>query len=247
MNEKLLEDIGLTKGEIIVYLTLLKTGETTTGKIIEQAQISSGKIYETLDKLIKKGLVSYIIKEKTKYFQASNPNRILGYLKEKEQDLIKKEKELEKEIPKLLDLQKTTKTKYESTLYKGYNGIKTVILDSISKLSEEDEIYAMGLRGGKAEKYNLLWRTWHNNRIKKKITCKMIFSEKDEYYNELGKLKFTEVRTIKGITPSAVTILKDRILIFTFGEEPSVLKIINPEIAQSFKTFFNNLWNISNS
>ena len=46
MDEKILEQIGLTKGESIVYLTLLKIGETTTGKIIEQAQISSGKIYE---------------------------------------------------------------------------------------------------------------------------------------------------------------------------------------------------------
>ena len=38
MNEQLLEEIGLTKGEIKVYLTLLKIGETTTGKIIEEAQ-----------------------------------------------------------------------------------------------------------------------------------------------------------------------------------------------------------------
>ena len=77
MNEKILEEIGLTKGEIRVYLTLLKIGETTTGKIIEEAQISSGKIYEILDKLIKKGLASYVIKDKTKYFNAVSPNRIL--------------------------------------------------------------------------------------------------------------------------------------------------------------------------
>jgi len=111
MNLELLEEIGLTKGEIKVYLTLLKIGETTTGKIIETAQISSGKIYEILDKLIKKGLVSYIVKEKTKYFTASNPNRILDYLKEKEQDLKEKETELKKEIPNLLNLQKITNKK----------------------------------------------------------------------------------------------------------------------------------------
>ena len=76
MNEKLLEEIGLTRGEIKVYLTLLKIGETTTGKIISEAKISSGKIYEILDKLIQKGLVSYTIKEKTRYFNAASPNRI---------------------------------------------------------------------------------------------------------------------------------------------------------------------------
>jgi len=66
MYEKILEGIGLTKGEVKVYLTLLKTGETTTGKIIDNSGLSSGKIYEILEKLIKKGLVAYIIKEKTK-------------------------------------------------------------------------------------------------------------------------------------------------------------------------------------
>ena len=80
MNKKLLEEIGLTNGEIKVYLALLKLAETTTGKIIEEAQISSGKIYEILDKLIKKGLVSYITKDKTKYFTTSSPNRILDYM-----------------------------------------------------------------------------------------------------------------------------------------------------------------------
>ena len=77
MNEQLLEDIGLTKGEIKVYLTLLKLRETTTGKIIEEAQISSGKIYEILDKLIKKGLVSYIIKDKTSKIYSIILHRLL--------------------------------------------------------------------------------------------------------------------------------------------------------------------------
>ncbi len=107
MNTKLLEDIGLTKGEIKVYLTLLKLGETTTGRIIDEAQISSGKIYEILDKLLKKGLVSFIIKEKTKYFQASNPNRILDFLHEKEKLIKIKETELIKEIPLLLKIQES--------------------------------------------------------------------------------------------------------------------------------------------
>src|SRR3989338_8776664 len=105
MNEKLLEEIGLTRGEIAVYTTLLKLGETTTGKIVEEAQISSGKIYEILEKLIKKGLASYIVKEKTKYFSAASPNRILDYVHEREEDLKKKEEELKKELPLLINLE----------------------------------------------------------------------------------------------------------------------------------------------
>lgn len=246
MNQKLLEDIGLTKGEITVYLTLLKIGETTTGKIIEEAQISSGKIYEILDKLIKKGLVSYIIKDKTKYFNAATPNRILDFLHEKEKELKKKEKELEKELPLLLQLQKTTKKGYEIKLFKGFKGIQTAMFEALQELTSKDEILVMGIISTKEKQYNILWQRWHKHRIKKKINCKAIFSDKGtEYYNLFKKMPFTQVKVLKGITPSAIDIMADKVLIFTYGKEPSCLSIDNPEIAKSFITFFETLWKIS--
>lgn len=244
MNEKLLEDIGLTKGEIKVYLTLLKTGETTTGKIIEKAQISSGKIYEILEKLIKKGLVSFIIKEKTKYFQASSPNRILYFLQDKEKELRKKEQELIKELPSLLSIEKSKKKEYETKLFIGYKGIQTAIFEALNESKEE--ILAMGIRSTKEKQYNILWKNWHSFRIKKKITCKMIFSEKDrEYYKHFKKMPCTKVKVLQGITPSAIDIMGNRVLIFTYGEEPSCLSITNKEIAESLTMFFNTLWNIA--
>ncbi len=245
MNTKLLEDIGLTKGEITVYLTLLKLGETTTGRIIDEAQISSGKIYEILDKLIKKGLASYIIKEKTKYFNATSPNRILDFLYEKEKQIKDKEKELEKEIPSLIKLQMINKKEHETYLYKGYKGIQTAIFGALENLNQNNEVLAMGVISSKDEKYNLLWQNWHNERIKRKIKCKIIFSEKGEYYETFKKIRLADVKLLEGITPSAIDIMGNNALIFTYGEEPSCLFISNKEIANSFTTFFNTLWKIA--
>ncbi len=246
MNEKLLEQIGLTKGEIIVYTALLKIGETTTGKIIEEAQISSGKIYEILDKLIRKGLASFIVKEKTKYFSAASPNRILDFLHEKERELKDKEHQLIKEMPLLLALERAGKKEYEIRLFRGFKGIQTAIFEALSDLNQNDEVLAMGIRSSKGEQYNLLWQRWHKERINKKIVCKLIFSEKNsEYYENLKKMKFIKIKILKGITPAAIDIMKNRVLIFTYGEEPSCLSIKNPEIAQSFATFFYNLWELS--
>ena len=245
MDQKLLEDIGLTRGEITVYFTLLKIGETTTGKIIEEAQISSGKIYEILDKLIKKGLVSYIIKEKTKYFNAASPNRILDFLYEKEKDLKEKESKLKKELPSLLNIQKSTK-KYETTAFKGLKGIQAAIFEALENLNSQDEVLAMGIRSTKEKQYNMLWKRWHQERIKRKIVCKAIFSDKDtEYYSSFKKMPYTDVKTIKGVTPSAIDIMGKQVLIFTYGEESSCLSISSQEISQSFKTFFNTLWRIA--
>ena len=242
MNKKLLEEIGLTKGEITVYLTLLKIGETTTGKIIEEAQISSGKIYEILDKLMKKGLVSFITKEKTKYFSAASPKRILDYMHQKEKDLKSKEQELIEDLPNLLELEKFTKKKIDIKLFQGYEGIRTAIWEVLSELTLKDEVIAMGVHSKKQEKFNLLWPPWHKERIKKKITCRIILTEKGtEYYNMFKKMKYTEVKTIEGITPSAIDVIGDLGMIFSHGENPSVLSIKHPDIVQSFKTFFESV------
>lgn len=246
MNEKLLEEIGLTRGEIVVYTTLLKLGETTTGKIIEEAQISSGKIYEILEKLIKKGLASYILRDKTKYFSAASPNRILDYLHEREEDLKKKEEELKKELSFLMDLERAKVKKHETRLFKGIRGFQTAIFEALDALTPEDEVLAMGVISTKGIQYELLWKRWHSQRIKRKIKCRMIFSDKkSEYYKHFTKLPYTKVKVLRGITPAAVDVMGNKVLIITHGKEPSVLSITNDEIAQSFTTFFNSLWNIS--
>ena len=246
MNGQLLEEIGLTKGEIKVYLTLLKLGETTTGKIIEEAQISSGKIYEVLEKLIKKGLASYTIREKTKYFNAASPNRILDYLHEKEKNIKEKEQELLKELPALLSIEKAGKKEYETNLFKGFRGIQTAIFEALEELTEKDEILAMGIISHKKEQYNLLWQRWHKERMNKKVICKAIFSDRNtDYFKTFKKMKYTELKVLRGITPSAIDVMGKRVLIFTYGEETSCLSVKNPEVAQSFKMFFGNLWNIA--
>lgn len=246
MDEKLLEDIGLTKGEVKVYLTLLKIGETTTGKIIEEAQISSGKIYEILDKLASKGLVSYVVKEKTKYFNAASPNRILDFLNEKGKLLKDKEEKLREELPSLFELQKAKRKKHETNLFVGLKGIRTAIFEALDDLSKEDEVLVMGVRSSKNEKYNIMWQSWHAKRMKKKIVCRAIFSDKGtEYYKSFKKMTYIKVKVLDGLTPSAIDIIGNRVLIFTYEGESSCLSILNEEISKSFKTFFETLWKIS--
>src|SRR3989344_6062924 len=84
MDNRLFEDIGFSKGEVKVYFALLDLGESTIGPLSKKAEITAAKVYPILEKLIKKGLVSFIIKSDTKYFSPANPKRILEYLGEEE-------------------------------------------------------------------------------------------------------------------------------------------------------------------
>ena len=56
MEDTILQDAGLTKGETKVYLALLTMNESTVGPIAKKASVSLSKIYEILNNLAKKGL-----------------------------------------------------------------------------------------------------------------------------------------------------------------------------------------------
>ncbi len=246
MDVQLLEDIGLTKGEIKVYLALLNLGQATTGNILDKADISGGKIYVILNKLIKKGLVSYIIKKNIKHFSAAHPNKILNYIDEKEELLKEKKEKIEDQLPSLFSL-KNTAIKYDSQLYVGYEGIKTVIFDTLNNISSKDEILIMGINLSRDIKYNIMWKHWHSKRIKKNIACKMLFSENNsKYFKVFKQMKKTQTKILKGITPASIGIVGDSILITTYGEESSCLLIKHPDIVLSFKVFFNTLWPVAN-
>ena len=111
VNTQILEKVGLTKGEIKVYLALIELGESSSGAIIIKAKVSRSKVYEVLEKLKEKGLVSEVIKENIKYFQAGNPKVILEYIKKKKEELKEQEEDFKKILPNLEEMQKSKEEK----------------------------------------------------------------------------------------------------------------------------------------
>ncbi len=85
--EQYLQELGFTAGEERVYLALLRIGHSTTGAIAKEANVSRSKLYEILEKLARKGIVSHYKKNNVAYFSAPPPKRILEYLKEKEEHI----------------------------------------------------------------------------------------------------------------------------------------------------------------
>lgn len=61
MKTSALEDIGLTKAEITVYLSLLSLGTTTAGPIIRDAKLYPSIVYSALESLVTKGFVAFVM------------------------------------------------------------------------------------------------------------------------------------------------------------------------------------------
>ena len=79
-----LKQAGLTENESKIYLSLVDHGPNLAGRISRLTGLHRRTVYDVTEMLIKKGLIGYILKNNRRYFEASNPNRILEILQEKE-------------------------------------------------------------------------------------------------------------------------------------------------------------------
>ena len=80
-----LKEIGLTRGEIKVYQALLGLGESTKTQLAKHSKVSQSKIYEVATKLADKGIISIVKKDGLMHFKAATPQRLLGFLNQKEE------------------------------------------------------------------------------------------------------------------------------------------------------------------
>jgi sugar-specific transcriptional regulator TrmB len=124
MNFTALKEAGLTEGEIKVYLALLEIGSATSGKIVEKSGVARSIIYQLLEKLAQKGLVSHITKSKTKHYEAAPPQKILEYIEHRREEFEQNKAEVEALLPELL-LKQQLSEQNEANFYQGYKGINT--------------------------------------------------------------------------------------------------------------------------
>ena len=246
METKVLESIGLTRNESKVYLALLKEGTSKTGEILKRSGLNSGKIYEILESLKKKGLASESKINNTKQYTAAAPSQILDYLDMRRKDLEEDESVIRKEIPALEKIRETKTKEISAFTYLGFRGIKTAVDEALDNVKKGQEILGMGITEKKDEKFNEFWRQWQTRRIKKKIIGKHLFSERGDYLKEFKKMKYTEARVLDCFTPVTVDIFGDEIvLILNYNEPASCTVIHDKNTATSFINFFYQLWKIA--
>jgi len=249
MNLQILEEIGLTKTEIKIYLALLKLGQTTTTQIVREAEIHASKVYEFLDKLIQKGLVSYVVKSNKKYFSATEPDFLKEFLNEKQNKIKEQEEEIEKILPELKAIKKSGEDLIHSEIYEGLKGAKSVYGKILSTLKESETQYIIGAPKIANEVIEGFLLDWHKKRIKKGIKCKYIYDSNARSYGKVrAEMPLTKVRYLpKNITsPMWIEIFGDYVLIGHIKKRNAILFLIHDqEIAAGYLDYFHLIWNVS--
>jgi len=249
MNLEILRKLGLTEGEIRVYLALLSLGQTSVGKIIDKAKISGSKVYVILEKLIQKGLVSFVMKEKTKYFQASEPKRLLIYLEEKEKELKGMEDELKTSIQEFSTMLESKEKGLEASVYQGWDGVKTALYSLHDSLSSGEEylIFSASTEELNDSKMIAFFKNIHAKRLEKSIRCRILSNIINKVQlKDFSKIRLCEVRLTSITLPTETLVYKEGMLIINYRSEPSAVFIKSKRLSEDYTKFFENLWTDAN-
>jgi len=237
MEQRYLEELGLSGTEAKVYLALLKLGSSTAGQIAKKIDSYRRNVYDFLEKLAEKGLVSEVVKQNKKYYEAVHPHKLLEIVQEKERNI--------KSIMPMLETDfSLAESEDRVFVYKGVEGVKTV-LDLV--IGEGKPEYIIGARGRIVTKLPYYYPHWNKRRVKKGITINVIYAnemrdKKERHMAGLIKKKYLPEDVIP---PVAVLIFGDNVAQLIFGDTIIVVLIKSKTAAEGFMNYFNLLWKIA--
>jgi sugar-specific transcriptional regulator TrmB len=228
--ETVLENLGFSPNDIKVYLMLNDHGSSKAGKIAKIAKVDRSSCYQSLKRLTEKGLVSYVSIGEVRWFQATGPKRLLGYLKEQQDDV----KEI---MPELDARHKASKIEGQVRLFKGVKGVKSIFQD-ILRTGENNLIF--GSESQLEERLPAFQKQFIRQLKENKISVKEIVREgRDQKTSNPKKTRYVP-ESIE--SPVVTNIYGDKIALIIWTEDPEGIIIENPAAAKAYRSYFEFMW-----
>ena len=244
MHEELLMKAGLGQREVKVYATLLSDGEMMASAIAKKTGLIRTNAYDVLNSLIKKGIISYVIRNGRKYFKAALPEKLIDYIENQKKEL----QEIEDEISCILKELKPVNLDSERPsieIYEGREGMKTILAMSVREsLKTKKEILGISVQQQKCRELSGAYHIrWYKDREKYKINSRYLMSSEEK----LISVKFTKFKTLpkEAKNPNEVFIFGDYTTQFFFiGGLFTAIVIKNTEITNRYRDYFDFLWKL---
>ena len=234
MDSSVLEELGLSKGEVNIYLTLLKLGETKVGSVIEKSGMASSAVHNSLNSLLEKGVVSYIKKGKIKYYRSLPPKQLVSYLDDKKKRLLQI-------IPELDSIQKISTDKQEAEIFEGTKGIMSMLNLLIEGTKKGDEYLFFSVKAENNKEIQEFFEIYDSRRKERGLIVKGLAPK--ELKGFFDKRKTLKMKYTHSPLLSDVSICNAKIAIFVWDEKPVGYLIESKQLYGMFKVFFDNVWN----
>jgi len=245
MNTETLISLGLSKREAEAYYTLLQVNDALASEISEKTNESRTNTYDTINSLIKKGLVSYVIKNNRKYFMATNPKNLLKWIDLRKEELDNDKKVVESLIPDLQKLRLTKEKKVVVEVYEGKEGVRTMLKETIESAKVGNkEILIFGAIAGHLRILDPIYhKRYYNDKMQYKIKTRYVFIEGEKY----PKAPYSKYRYLPKPYKSfaATAIHGDEVSFWLLTNPLVVILVKNKEFAETYRNNFEELWKIS--
>ncbi len=250
MNLNYLKKIDLSDGEIRVYNALVEIGFSTMNKIQEKTGIDRRNIYDILNKLIEKGLVSYTIEKGKKTFQMTHPDKIVDYLNEKKKEIELTKTEIEPNLPALINAFNETKQQIRAEVYRGKESIKSLLEESL----HYKKLFWIGGNSSVELKVDLDMKNWFKHWMEKRKKNKIMMYDLVDYGTfleglEPGKLSkhkkahYKYCQLPKDLTsPMVIFIFGNKVAQILWNKQPFAFVLESEEIKESFMKYFYHFW-----
>jgi len=249
MDTRVLQELGLTDGEIKVYLALIGLGETTSGPIVEESGVSVSKVYTILNRLAKKGLASHTFKRGTKYFRPADPRRLVDFAEDQEEQLKKRIDGLKNLIPELELRQQSIRVEETAQVFDGLRGIQTARERTLKIMKPGDEMWIVGIATTPYDRLTPYFQEYHKRRYEKGIKCRYLYNEyaRKPFGEVSKKYPLSEVRFMPEgmITHAWMEIYADTVTIGLNYKKSFSVVIQNQEVADSFRNYVSLMWSIA--
>jgi sugar-specific transcriptional regulator TrmB len=234
-----LNKLGLNEKEAKAYLALLELGEASIQQISKKSGIKRTTVYDIIESLRQKGLLSSISKNKKTLFFAENPAKI-------EESLDEKKNVLRKILPELLSITNLMEKKPKIRYFEGIEGIKDVYRDTLN-YPDQELLAWVSEEAVIAFDEEFLNDYYLPKRINKKIWVRAIAPDKD-YMQKYKGLDEKSLRKTKLVSmekfPIEVEINlygKHKIGIMLFSEKIGLI-IESKKIYNTLKSVFEMNW-----
>lgn len=242
-----LEKLGLSENEAKVYSAMLELGPSSVVEISVRAGINRPTTYFQIELLKKKGLVSTQMKGKKQLFIPESPEHLSDVLDHRIIEVSVQKDILAKILPELSQLYNSVGSRPQVRFFEGKEGL--VSMQKIFLSAGVKEVMAITPLDDLLAIFPSHQNNYSNTRVEKGIHSKVIYSSSQgPILKSTDEAMLRETRFVpvdKMPFSGDITIFGNSVAITSLKGQISGIMIEHPGIADSFRGFFNFLWEFS--
>jgi len=244
MDHIFLEGVGIGQNEGKIYLFLVEHGEASVAEIAAGTGIHRRNIYDTIERLVDKGLCSPLLSSKENRYQAVDPDKLLEIESERRA-------RLEEALPSLRQKFHAHNVRDEAYIFRGLEGQKNIWREM---LRVAQDVYHLGAKGQWFDpRIETNRKTFHAEAKRTGITFHFLLDhEVGTQMPELAKQYPAELKyrflPKDFSTQSALNIFGDYVVSYSdigIGKMPdnaTIFIIRSKGLADSYRTWFDYMW-----